>query len=73
MLVLLAEQPGRCRSRRELLSHLWHTDHVGDERACDAHLANMRKKIERDPSHPERLVTVRGMGYALQIHPVAEP
>ena len=70
MLVLLAEQPGRCRSRRELLSHLWHTDHVGDERACDAHLANMRKKIERDPSRPERLVTVRGMGYALQIHPV---
>jgi DNA-binding winged helix-turn-helix (wHTH) protein len=71
MLVLLAEEPGKCRSRKELLSHLWHTEHVGDERACDAHLANLRKKIERDPSRPERLVTVRGLGYALQVQPVA--
>jgi DNA-binding winged helix-turn-helix (wHTH) protein len=69
MLVLLAEEPGRCRTRRELLSHMWHTEHVGDERACDAHLANLRKKIERDPSRPERLVTVRGLGYALRIPP----
>jgi DNA-binding winged helix-turn-helix (wHTH) protein len=70
LLVLLAEEPGRCRTRREILSHLWHTEHVGDERACDAHLANLRKKIERDPSRPERLATVRGRGYALRVRPV---
>jgi DNA-binding winged helix-turn-helix (wHTH) protein len=69
LLVLLAEQPGRCRSRKEILRHLWHTEYVGDERACDAHLANLRKKLERDPSRPERLVTVRGQGYALQVQP----
>jgi DNA-binding winged helix-turn-helix (wHTH) protein len=67
VLVLLAEEPGRCRSRNEILRHLWHTDYVGDERACDAHLANLRKKIERDPSHPERLMTIRGRGYALRV------
>ena len=72
MLVLLAEEPGKPRSRKELLGHLWHTEHVGDERACDAHLANLRKKLERDPSRPERLVTVRGLGYALRVRPVAE-
>jgi DNA-binding response OmpR family regulator len=67
LLVLLADEPGRCRSRNEILRHLWHTEYVGDERACDAHLANLRKKIERDPSHPERLLTVRGRGYALRV------
>jgi GAF domain-containing protein len=67
LLVLLADEPGRCRSRNEILRHLWHTEYVGDERACDAHLANLRKKIERDPSHPERLLTVRGRGYVLRV------
>jgi Transcriptional regulatory protein, C terminal/GAF domain len=66
LLVLLAEQPGRARSRREILQHLWHTEHVGDERACDVHISNLRRKIERDPSRPERLITQRGYGYALQ-------
>jgi DNA-binding winged helix-turn-helix (wHTH) protein len=69
VLVLLAEEPGNWRSRKEILRRLWHSEHVGDERACDAHLANLRKKIERDPSRPERIVTVRGRGYALQVHP----
>jgi DNA-binding winged helix-turn-helix (wHTH) protein len=66
MLLFLAEEPGRPRTRREILQHLWHTDDVGDERACDAHVANLRRKIERDPSHPQRLVTVRSVGYALR-------
>ena len=65
LLTFLAEQPGRARSRREILRHLWHTEHVGDERACDVHISNLRRKIERQPSRPERLVTLRGYGYAL--------
>jgi DNA-binding winged helix-turn-helix (wHTH) protein len=65
LLLFLAEQPGRARTRREILGHLWHSEHVGDERACDAHISNLRRKIERDPSRPERVVTVRGVGYAL--------
>ena len=65
LLTFLAEEPGRARSRREILRHLWHTEHVGDERACDVHISNLRRKIEREPSRPERLVTLRGYGYAL--------
>jgi DNA-binding response OmpR family regulator len=66
MLLFLAEEPDRPRTRREILQHLWHTDDVADERACDVHVANLRRKIERNPSRPERLVTVRSVGYALR-------
>jgi GAF domain-containing protein len=67
LLLFLAAEPGRVRTRREILQHLWRSDHVGDERACDAHVSNLRRKIERDPSRPERVVTLRGVGYTLQL------
>ena len=65
LLVTLAERPGHVLSRRELMQHLWASDHVGDEHACEVHISNLRRKIERDPTQPERLVTVRGSGYKL--------
>jgi DNA-binding response OmpR family regulator len=65
ILALLAEQPDRVFSRREIMMHLWESTYVGDERACDIHVSNLRRKIERDPSRPERLVTVRSVGYKL--------
>jgi two-component system, OmpR family, response regulator RegX3 len=65
LLALLAEDPGRVFNRREIMQHLWQSTYVGDERACDAHVSTLRKKIERDPSHPERIVTVPGFGYKL--------
>jgi DNA-binding response OmpR family regulator len=65
LLALLAQDPERVFSRREIMQHLWSSDFVGDERACDIHVSNLRRKIERDPSRPERLLTVRGVGYRL--------
>jgi two-component system, OmpR family, response regulator RegX3 len=65
LLALLARDPGRVYSRREIMQHLWQSDYVGDERAADLHVSNVRRKIERDPGSPERLVTVRGAGYKL--------
>ena len=65
VLALLAEQPESVVSRRELMQHLWASEHVGDEHACEVHISNLRRKIERDPTQPERLVTVRGSGYKL--------
>jgi DNA-binding response OmpR family regulator len=47
------------------MEHLWRTPYVGDTRACDAHISNLRKKIERNAAHPERIVTVRETGYKL--------
>jgi DNA-binding response OmpR family regulator len=65
VLALLAEQPGAIVSRKELMQHLWASEHVGDEHACEVHISNLRRKIERDASDPQRLVTVRGLGYKL--------
>jgi len=65
VLSLLAEQPETVVSRRELMQHLWASEHVGDEHACEVHISNLRRKIERDPSEPKRLLTVRGLGYKL--------
>ena len=67
LLVFLAEEPGHPRTRREILRHLWQTDYIGSERACDAHIWNLRRKIEPDPSRPELVVTSRGVGYALEV------
>jgi two-component system response regulator RegX3 len=68
LLALLAGDPERVFSRSEIMRHLWDSSYVGDERACDLHVSNIRRKIEEDPSEPRRLVTVRGAGYKL--HPV---
>ena len=65
LLALLAEQPERVFSRREIMEHLWQSPYVGDERAADIHISNLRRKIEPEPRNPERLVTVRGVGYSL--------
>jgi DNA-binding response OmpR family regulator len=65
LLLLLAEQPERAFTRQQIMEHLWQTPYVGDARACDAHISNLRRKVERDPAHPERIVTVREVGYKL--------
>jgi DNA-binding response OmpR family regulator len=66
LLAFLAQEPGRVFSRREVMQHLWNSSYVGDERACDVHVSNLRKKIEPDAEEPRRLVTVRGVGYRLE-------
>ena len=65
LLALLAERPGQVFSRRQLLEHLWQSPHIGTERACDVHISNLRRKVERDPAHAERILTVREVGYKL--------
>jgi DNA-binding response OmpR family regulator len=64
ILALLASNPGATWSRRQILQHLWGSPY-GDEHTCEVHVSTLRKKIERNPASPERLVTVRGSGYAL--------
>ena len=65
VLALLAAEPERVFTRRQVMEHLWQSPYVGDERACDVHVSNLRRKIERSPAQPERIVTVRGVGYKL--------
>jgi two-component system, OmpR family, response regulator RegX3 len=65
LLALLAEEPERVYSRREIMQHLWESTYVGDERACDIHISNLRRKVEAEPDEPQRILTVRGIGYKL--------
>jgi len=65
ILALLASEPDRVFTRRQIMEHLWASPYVGDERACDVHVSNLRRKVERDPGNPERIVTVREVGYRL--------
>ncbi len=65
VLALLVKHPERVFTRRQVMQHLWESDYVGDEHACDVHISNLRRKLERDPRYPERIVTVRGVGYKL--------
>jgi two-component system response regulator RegX3 len=65
LLALLAQEPERVYTRREIMQHLWDSTYVGDQRACDIHVSNLRRKIEEPPGRPQRLVTVRGVGYKL--------
>jgi two-component system response regulator RegX3 len=66
LLAALAATPDRPVPRDELIQAIWSSEYVGDRRACDTHVANLRRKLERSPEQPERLVTVRGVGYALR-------
>lgn len=57
---------GRAFSRDELLSTIWDYDFAGDTRTVDVHISWLRHKIEKDPSRPARLITVRGVGYRFE-------
>jgi len=61
ILVLLMGDPNRAFTRREIMEHLWNSPHVPDERTCDAHISNLRRKL----GERERIATVRGVGYRL--------
>jgi len=65
LLDFLAERPEQVLSRAQIMEHLWETTYVGDARACDVHVYNLRQKIETDPANPQRVVTVREVGYKL--------
>ena len=63
ILVTLAQKPGRVFSRLQLLNSAMGDAFVNYERSIDTHVSNLRKKLERDPSQPEFIHTVYGIGY----------
>ena len=65
ILTALAARPGRVLTRQQLLEHSSDVDREATARTIDVHVRNLRKKIEDDPSHPVRLLTVFGIGYKL--------
>jgi two-component system response regulator MtrA len=63
LLVALARKPWQVFTREILLEQVWGYRHAGDTRLVNVHVQRLRSKIERDPEHPEIVVTVRGVGY----------
>lgn len=63
LLARFVSAPGRMLSRERLLDAVWGTDTFASGRIVDNHIANLRRKIEPDPSNPRYLRNVRGMGY----------
>jgi two-component system alkaline phosphatase synthesis response regulator PhoP len=60
----LASSPRRVFTREELMNHLWKGTFYGDLRSVDVHVRHLRQKVERHPSTPVLIRTVRGVGYA---------
>ena len=63
LLVELTRRPGQVMTRDILLDRVWGYDYMGDSRLVDVAMQRLRAKIERDPSSPELVLTVRGAGY----------
>jgi len=63
LLTTLAAHPGRVFTRDQLLERVWDTDYFGDDHVVDVHIANLRKKLDDDPTAPRFIETVRGAGY----------
>lgn len=68
-IAFLAANVGKAYSREQLLEEIWgYDDYYGDIRTVDVTVFRIRSKIEADPSHPEYLMTKRGVGYYLAKH-----
>ena len=63
LLLLLLENAGRVLTRDVLIDRVWGFDYVGDTKTLDVHIKRLRSKVEKDPSKPMSIITVRGVGY----------
>ena len=63
LLLALARKPRQVFSREVLLEQVWGYRHAADTRLVNVHVQRLRSKIERDPEHPQIVLTVRGVGY----------
>lgn len=66
LLLFLARHKGQVLSRELILQRVWGWDFSGGSRTVDVHIRWLREKIEADPTHPARIVTVRGAGYRFE-------
>ncbi|MBA2751141.1 MAG: response regulator transcription factor [Actinobacteria bacterium] len=63
LLELLLFNAGRVLTRETLIDRVWGPNYVGDTKTLDVHIKRLRSKVEDDPSAPQRIVTIRGLGY----------
>lgn len=66
LLLLLMQNRGRVLTRDTIISRVWGEDYVGDTKTLDVHMKRLRGRIERVPSDPKILITVRSVGYTME-------
>ena len=66
LLEMLLRNAGRVLTRGQLIDRVWGSDYFGDTKTLDVHIKRIRSKIEKSPSEPVMLVTVRGLGYRFE-------
>jgi two-component system response regulator RegX3 len=66
LLELLMLNAGRVLTRDVLIDRVWGPNYFGDTKTLDVHVKRLRSKVEEDPAHPTRIVTVRGVGYRFE-------
>jgi len=66
LLELLLRNSGRVLTRGQLIDRVWGADYFGDTKTLDVHIKRIRSRIEKVPSEPTMLVTVRGLGYRFE-------
>ena len=66
LLELLLRNAGRVLTRGQLIDRVWGSDYFGDTKTLDVHIKRIRSRIERNPSVPVMLLTVRGLGYRFE-------
>ncbi len=66
LLELLMRNAGRVLTRGQLIDRIWGADYFGDTKTLDVHIKRIRSRIEKTPSEPVMLVTVRGLGYRFE-------
>jgi two-component system, OmpR family, response regulator RegX3 len=66
LLELLLRNAGRVLTRGQLIDRVWGADYFGDTKTLDVHIKRIRSRIEKTPSEPVMLVTVRGLGYRFE-------
>ena len=69
LLNLLVSSPDQIFSRKVIMQEVWETDYLGDTRTLDVHIRWIREKIEDNPSRPQRVITIRGVGYRFILNP----
>ncbi|MFT4262834.1 MAG: response regulator transcription factor [Nocardioides sp.] len=67
LLEMFLRNPGRVLTRGQLIDRVWGSDYVGDTKTLDVHVKRLRAKLEAEPSEPKLLITVRGLGYKLDL------
>jgi len=66
LLAFLLRHPGQVFTRDQLLEHVWGYDYAGETRTVDVHVHWLRSQVETDPSNPQLIHTVRGVGYVFR-------